>query len=60
MADYAEECGNDVGDSELEDCLTEQAEAEEQQLQLCGDFGDARSIRLEWTCDDVDAYWSGG
>lgn len=58
MADYAEECGYDVSSSEIGDCISSQAGIEKQDIEQCRDFGDAQSIRLEWTCDDLDAYWS--
>ena len=60
MADYADECGISVGSDEVGDCISEQAEVTAEEATQCRDFGDARSIRLEWSCDDLEVYWSEG
>lgn len=56
MADYAEECGFTVSDAELEVCLDEQADAPDQGA--CRRAGDPLTIRSEWTCDDLQVFFT--
>lgn len=55
MADYAEECGFTVPDSEVDACIEEQAKPDDKQV--CRDFGDAETIRDEWSCEELAAYF---
>jgi len=60
MADYAEECGFAVPDADLDACKEAQKSADSEQQDVCSDYGTPEGIRNEWTCDDLQAYWSGG
>lgn len=55
LADYAEECGYTVPDAELEACIDEQADADDQKA--CRQSGDPQTIRTEWSCDDLEAFF---
>lgn len=59
MAQYSEECGRSVSDSELQACIDafEDPSAEEQQA--CRDFGQPDVIAREWTCEDVNLFRDG-
>jgi hypothetical protein len=60
MADYAEECGYNLLDSELTECLDIQSEAPEEDIGACQDFNDPVTLRREWTCEDMQVYWDQG
>ena len=61
MANYAEECGFNVSDAELDACLDEQSsDLEKTDKEACRDFGSPELIRNEWSCNDLEAYWGGG
>lgn len=55
MADYAEECGFTVSDAELDTCIDEQADAEDQGA--CRRAGAPAVIRAEWSCDDLEIFF---
>lgn len=57
MADYAEECGFTLAESELPDCIVQQGDSTPEDLKSCRSFGDAATLRQEWTCEDLDIYW---
>ena len=60
MADYAEECGYVVTESQITECLDTQKAAPENDLEACGDFNDPVTIRREWACEDMAIYWDAG
>ncbi len=58
MADYATECGFTVPDAELDTCLDDFAKIEtSEDRKTCRDYGDSETIRNQWTCDELEAYW---
>jgi hypothetical protein len=59
MADYAtEDCGLTVADSEIDACVERQsAGLEREDAKACREFGDAETIRTQWSCDDLADYW---
>jgi hypothetical protein len=59
MANYAEDCELPVGDSEVDACMDEQAEATKDELKICRQNGSAEDIRNTWTCEDLAEYWAG-
>ncbi len=60
MANSAEDCDLPVGDSEIDTCMEEQAEATDEELKTCRQNGSAEDIRNAWTCEDLADYWVGG
>ena len=60
MADYAEECGYTVLESELTECLDVQKTAPEEDIEACRTFNDPITIRREWSCEDMLVYWDLG
>jgi hypothetical protein len=54
MADYAEECGFTVSDSDIDTCLDEQRDNDDQGS--CRRVGAPDTLRTEWTCDDVRVF----
>jgi hypothetical protein len=60
MADYAEECGYLVLESELTECMDAQNEAPVEDLEACKDFNDPTVLRREWPCDELEVYWDQG
>jgi hypothetical protein len=61
MASYAQEdCGYTVSDAELDACVDQQSSPESETLSVCRDYGDLETIRRQWSCDDLDAYWGTG
>ena len=60
LADYAEECGFTVLESELTECLDLQKVAPDEDLEACQDFNDPVTVRREWSCDDMLVYWDNG
>jgi hypothetical protein len=60
MADYAtEDCGLTVSDAEIDACIErEGGSLEAEDKQACRDFGDPDVIRAQWTCEDLESYWS--
>ena len=58
MADYADECGLNVPAAELDTCLDDFAKGvTKEDRKVCRDYGDAETIRKQWTCDDLEVYW---
>jgi hypothetical protein len=55
MAAYARDCGYDVPNDEVQACMAEQADATDRDV--CREFGSRETIREQWTCDDVAAYF---
>ena len=55
MAAYADDCGLQVADADLSDCITDQADAEDKAS--CRQYGDARTLRERWSCEDVAVYF---
>ena len=56
MYDYAQECpGVNVPESQLQTCLDEQANADDQGA--CRAAGDAETLRAEWDCRDLEAFF---
>jgi hypothetical protein len=60
MAKYAEDCGIEISDDEIDTCIDEQAEAEKETLKSCRQNGSSEDIRNTWTCDDLLEYFGGG
>ena len=60
MADYAVECGYTVSDTDLDACYARHGNPEKEDAKACRDFGDAASLRRQWTCEDVGLYFGGG
>lgn len=57
MAAYAEECGLTVSDSDVQSCVDDQKDADDQGS--CRRVGGAETLRQEWTCDDVRVFLEG-
>jgi hypothetical protein len=57
MADFAEECGFSIPESEIDACIEEQADESSDDKRYCSDFGDAETIRNNWTCEELEVYW---
>lgn len=57
MADYAEECGISIPDDDLGTCLEEHGQDDAEDRQICREYGDAESIRREWSCEELELYW---
>ena len=60
MAVYADECGNSVTDDEVDACLESQKEISDATKDVCSEFGDSETIRVEWSCEELDQYWAAG
>ena len=60
MAKYAEDCGIEVSDSDIDACIDEQADAEKETLKSCRQNGSSEDIRTAWSCEDVLDYFQGG
>ena len=59
MADYAEECGVEISSDEIAACREAQAgAASREDRAICRESGDGATIRDEWSCDDVETYFS--
>lgn len=59
MADYATECGFTVPDAELDTCIDDFAKIEtKEDRQTCSEYGDATTLRNQWTCDELEIYWA--
>ena len=58
MADYAEECGLTWGREDVKSCRSDQANANvtKEQRDACATA--LPGLREEWTCEDLDAYFS--
>lgn len=58
MADYAEECGNEWGREDIKQCREDQANrnVSKEGREACATS--LPSLREEWSCDDLDAYFS--
>ena len=57
MKTFAEDCGFQVSDAELDACLDEQSTASKDDRAICKDFGDAGTIERTWDCEVVADYW---
>lgn len=59
MADYAsEDCGKEWSKDQLKSCMDDQKDAvkaNESIEQVCADI--LPTLREEWSCDDIDAYF---
>ncbi|MCB9673692.1 MAG: hypothetical protein H6737_01170 [Alphaproteobacteria bacterium] len=55
MADYAEECGFTVSDAEIDTCIAEQADAEDQGA--CRAAGAPAIIRDQLSCDELEIFF---
>ena len=60
MADYAEECGFIVLESEITECIDAQNAAPIEDLEACKSFNDPLALRREWSCEDMELYWDQG
>jgi hypothetical protein len=60
MANYAEDCGIEVDDEDIDACIDEQADAESETLKSCRQNGSAEDIRNTWDCDTLLEYFQGG
>jgi hypothetical protein len=58
LSTYAEECGFSVPDADLDACMSAWDDATSDEKKVCRDYGDPETLRVEWTCDDLQAYWS--
>lgn len=59
MAAYAEECGFEVGSDEIAACRRAQAgDSSREDRAICRESGDGATIREEWSCDDVESYFT--
>jgi hypothetical protein len=56
MADLSRECGNDVSDAEVDDCVEAFSTASKDDKQTCDGFNQPDAIRREWTCEDVNLF----
>ena len=56
LSAYAQECGFTVPEADVDACVTA---LESEDAGVCRDFGTAESIRTQWTCDDLEVYFSG-
>jgi hypothetical protein len=59
MADYAaDECGKEWSKDQLKSCMDDEKEAVKANAareDVCADI--APTLREEWSCDDIDAYF---
>lgn len=60
MRDYAEECGFEVDKDEFSACIDGQKKPSDGDKAFCRDFGDGETLREEWSCEDLEIYWSPG
>lgn len=60
MADYAADCNFNVSDAEVDACIERQSAAEGDDLKTCRQFGDPETLRSQWTCQDLETYWTAG
>ena len=59
MRDYAvEDCGYTVDDSELDACIDEFEKNDTNAV--CREWGDAATVRNEWSCEDLAEFWDAG
>lgn len=59
MADYADECGLEVTDDDLASCIDAQAgAASRDDRPACREYNDEDALREEWTCADLEDYWT--
>lgn len=59
MADYAEECGYEVADSEVSQCIADHGFNEySDSMETCAEFNDPDTVREEWSCADVGVHFS--
>lgn len=61
MADYAqEECNNTFPEQQVDQCLADydKEKVDEKQDETCEDI--LPTLREEWTCDEINDYFSGG
>jgi len=61
MADFSEEeCNKEFPKEQVDACMEtyHSREIEEEQEQICEDI--TPTLREEWTCDDVNDYFTGG
>lgn len=60
MADFAEECGEAWDREDIKDCRADQANrnVSKEGREACAVA--LPSLREEWTCDDIEPYFSGG
>ena len=57
LADRARECGVEIPQAEVDACIDEQADSDQQAS--CRRVGDPDTVAQEWTCDDVEAFFAG-
>lgn len=60
MADYAVECGFTVPDADLDACYARQKNPSGDDAKACRDYGDPTTLRNQWSCEEVSAYFGGG
>lgn len=60
MDDYAKECGYAVPADQLDQCFERFKGSEIKELRsTCSAFGDPKSIRENWSCDDLSDFFGG-
>ncbi len=58
MARYASDCDLDVTSDDIKECKAAQAGAESRDDRaVCREYNGSSTIRDEWECDDVRAYF---
>ena len=60
MQTFAEDCGFQVSDAELDACINEQAAPSSDDRAICKEFGDAGTIERTWDCEVAADYWGAG
>lgn len=59
MAAYAEDCGFSVPAEQVSECMAAQAgAASRNDRAVCRSAGDRGTLRDEWTCEDLEDYWT--
>lgn len=59
MAKFADECGYNVPDEQVDACIESQkGSASSEDRSVCREFGNLATIEEEWTCDDVSIYFA--
>lgn len=58
MKNYAEDCGIQVPDADLEACFERQKQIDHDDAKACRDYGDPAAIENQWSCEDLEVYWS--
>ena len=60
MDSYAEECGLNVPESEVDSCVDLYKSPAKEDVEFCRDYGDLDTIKRQWSCEDLEDYWGAG